>query len=109
MECKVIKRFQDKNTKIIYQIGSIFSSEDEERVDFLQESGFLEKEESAEPGEKNVHQDVDLSGNVDEVNEQITVELGKETLESLLTSEKEGQNRKGVTKHIESLLKVDDK
>lgn len=100
MECKVIKKFQDKNTKAIYPIGSVYKSEDQERVEFLQEIGFLEKEETIEPEEV----DEVLEGNVDEVTAQIKIELGKDRLESLLVSEKEGQDRKGVVKHIEKLL-----
>jgi hypothetical protein len=44
MNAKVLKAFVDKGTKKEYSSGSIYPSSDIERVRFLQEKGFLEKD-----------------------------------------------------------------
>jgi hypothetical protein len=40
----VISAFQDKFTKVHYAKGSYYESNDSERVAFLQEEGFLDRE-----------------------------------------------------------------
>lgn len=45
---KVIKRFRDKNTKKIYNVGEQYDGT-EARVKELQEKGFLEKPKKAPP------------------------------------------------------------
>lgn len=41
----VISRFQDKNTKILFEVGTVYESDDTERVNFLQDEGYLDKED----------------------------------------------------------------
>lgn len=43
MNYKVLKSFIDKNTRIGYNKGNTFSSDDAERVSFLYEKGFIDK------------------------------------------------------------------
>ena len=88
MKAKVIKKFRDKFTKKIYDIGSEFEGK-EDRVSGLQKKGYLESSL--------------LDGNVEEVISAING-LDKEELEKLLAEEKQGKNRKTVIEHIESLL-----
>lgn len=37
----VLKAFRDKNTKIHHAVGSSYTSEDPDRISFLQEQGFI--------------------------------------------------------------------
>lgn len=90
MKATVLKRFKDKFTGKIYNIGYIYKSS-EERVKELQEMGFL--------GEVSI-----IDGNVEEI-KVVTESLDKESLKDLLEKEQKGKNRKGVIEHIESLLK----
>lgn len=43
MDYKVLKPFIDKQTKIGYNTGNTFSSDDAERVSFLSNQGYIEK------------------------------------------------------------------
>lgn len=43
-EYVVISAFRDKNTKEHYAVGSLYSSDEPERVKFLQEEGYLANE-----------------------------------------------------------------
>lgn len=43
MNFNVVKPFIDKNTNIGYNAGSTFKSDDEERVSFLTDKGYLEE------------------------------------------------------------------
>lgn len=97
MKAKVNKRFRDKETKRVYNVGpkSIFEGK-QSRVEELQKLGFL--------GEKVKEEPSLLDGNVSQVTESITSELEKDKLQELLKEEKDKDNRKGVIKHIESLL-----
>ncbi|MET1247650.1 hypothetical protein ABWW58_02540 [Sporolactobacillus sp. STCC-11] len=47
MNVKVLNAFVDKKTKKEYSSGSIYPSSDIERIHFLQEKGFLEKDAPA--------------------------------------------------------------
>jgi hypothetical protein len=95
MDAKVIKRFRDKNSKKVYSSGDKYQGS-KERVEFLQNKGFLEKPLQKDPSL--------LDGNVGEVTAVITADLGKEELEKLLQEETNDKNRKGVIEHIEGLL-----
>jgi hypothetical protein len=99
MEIKVIKRFRDKNTNEVYRAGALYQSDDEERISFLQNSGYLEKSEKQESL---------LDQNVDEIKAAITADMGVDELKALSKEESGGKNRKGVIEHIDSLLKVED-
>lgn len=44
----VVSRFQDKNTKDLFEAGSVYETDDTKRVKFLQEEGYLEKEETSD-------------------------------------------------------------
>jgi hypothetical protein len=103
MEIKVLKRFKDKNTKKVYPVGALYQSNDEERVLFLQDGGYLEKADPPSPEEVEAKQLLDQ--NVDSVKKSILSELGKGKLNNLLSVEKGDKNRKGVIDHIEGLLK----
>lgn len=48
----VTSAFQDKFTKVHYEVGSAYESEDAERVTFLQEEGFLGEEVQDTPGKE---------------------------------------------------------
>lgn len=41
MKSEVIKRFRDKETDTIYNVGSSFESTDNDRVNYLEQKGFL--------------------------------------------------------------------
>lgn len=41
VQYKVLKRFQDKDTKVLYSPDSFYANEDQERVDFLIKEGYL--------------------------------------------------------------------
>lgn len=98
MKAKVIKRFRDKPTNIVYESGIYEASE--KRVKQLQDLGYLESEKNDDtPKENSI-----LDGNVGEVTKNVTDEFSKEELEDLLKEEESEENRKGVTKHINSLL-----
>jgi len=43
MSNKVLANFKDKNTKKVYRKGDSYSNDDEKRIAFLIEKGFLEK------------------------------------------------------------------
>lgn len=88
---KVIKRFRDKNTNKVHEIGSSFEGA-EERLSELKELGYLENSEPSI-----------LDGNVQEVINALDG-LSKEELEALLAKEKEDKKRKTVIDYIESLL-----
>ncbi|MBH0174717.1 hypothetical protein IHV09_14205 [Fictibacillus sp. 23RED33] len=103
MEIKVLKRFKDKNTKKVFPVGALYQSDDEERILFLQEKGYLEKSIPLSPEEIEVEQL--LTQNVDAIRKSILSDMGKEKLNNLLAIEKEDKNRKGVIDHIEGLLK----
>ncbi|MED4016987.1 hypothetical protein [Sutcliffiella cohnii] len=45
MSYEVIKSFKDKYTKRLYVVGSGYESEDNERIEHLQELGYLNAEE----------------------------------------------------------------
>jgi hypothetical protein len=45
MANKVVKRFQDKESKDVYNVGDLFEHASAERVAFLVEHGFLDKKE----------------------------------------------------------------
>lgn len=96
MEIKVIKRFRDKDTKEVFAAGALYHSNDEERIKFLQNSGYLEKSEMQESL---------LDQNVEEIKVAITADFGKERLKELFKEEFNSKNRKGVIEHIDSLLK----
>lgn len=107
MEFKVKKPFTDKFTKKLHIKDSIYETYSVDRAKELQKAGYLgeeiKKQESTPPatgGEKSI-----LDENVNTIKEAVTAELGREELEKLLQLESEGNKRKTVIKHIESLLK----
>lgn len=107
MQVKALKRFNDLEAKKIRTAGETFEVS-EERFEVLlaanENEPFVEKLEGEEPP-KQTGVVVNLDEDVKTVNSMINAELGRETLESLLQAEREGKDRKGVTEHIESLLK----
>ena len=104
MELEVIKNFIDKESNNLFRVGSVYKTDDEDRASFLQEKGYLSEISKVDQKTEISELPVDLSGSVEAVNNLITVELGKDALESLLKSEQEGKNRKTVIEHINSLL-----
>jgi hypothetical protein len=104
MEIKVLKRFKDKNTKEVYPEGALYHSDDEERVSFLQEEGYLEQTAPTSPEEVEARQLLDQ--NVDSVKNSILSDFDKVKLNNLLSVEKGNKNRKGVIDHIEGLLEA---
>lgn len=95
MRNEVIKAFIDKDSKKRYPAGALYETADNKRIAYLQQRGFLIPSFS-ETGP--------LDGNVEQVKDRITGELGKAALDSLLVTEKKGKHRKGVIEHIEQLL-----
>ncbi|GAA0313723.1 hypothetical protein GCM10008967_00260 [Bacillus carboniphilus] len=65
----------------------------------------LQPREAVLPLNKN--KTITLEGTVEEVNSQITAEIGEDGLKDLLKAEQEGKNRKGVTEHIQTLLNTE--
>ncbi|MEK4666552.1 hypothetical protein [Niallia sp. FSL R7-0271] len=102
MEYRVIKQFRDKFTKAIFPVDSVYQTEDTERAQYLQESGYLFAEKQEEKSSKGDNSLLDES--VEKIKQSVTEELGKEKLEVLLKLEKESKDRKGVIEHIEELL-----
>lgn len=43
VQYKVLKRFEDKETKVFYSEDGFYAHPDQERIDFLIEKGYLEK------------------------------------------------------------------
>lgn len=43
MEILVLKAFYDKNTHVPYSVGDYYESDDAERIEFLQNEGFLQE------------------------------------------------------------------
>lgn len=46
---KVTSAFQDKDTKAVHALGGFYESDDAKRVKFLQDAGYLEKDEAEFP------------------------------------------------------------
>ncbi|WP_096199509.1 hypothetical protein [Bacillus sp. FJAT-45350] len=116
MEYNVINSFVDKNTKKLYSSltkGTVYVTEDRERATTLIEKGYLEEREpqtrqTEEVSGEGMAISIEvLLGTVAEIIENVTSELTQENLSELLELEKQGENRKGVIKHIESLVKSD--
>jgi len=53
MGYKVISTFRDKFTKKLYEKGGSYNHEDEKRIAFLIEKGFLEGPKKEEPKKKS--------------------------------------------------------
>lgn len=51
MKAKVLKDFIDKNTRLPYRGGDIYENEDEARMAFLHEAGYLSEVEAKAPVE----------------------------------------------------------
>jgi hypothetical protein len=96
MEIKVIKRFRDKETKEVHAAGAVYQSDDEGRISFLQNSGYLEKSEK----QKSL-----LDDNVESIKIAVTPDLGLDEIKALFEEESNGKNRKGVIEHIDGLIK----
>ncbi|TPE68023.1 hypothetical protein [Halalkalibacterium halodurans] len=94
---KILKTFKDKFTKKRHVAGSVYKT-DAQRGAELQEKGYLGEEVQAEL----------LSGNVKEIKQRVTKQLGQKELLNLLELEKNGDKRKSVLAHIESLLGDED-
>lgn len=47
MKHEVIKKFRDKETGIVYDIGSFYESKDDERVVYLESKGFVKSNKKA--------------------------------------------------------------
>ncbi|PLR93194.1 hypothetical protein [Bacillus sp. T33-2] len=102
MKYIVKEHFEDKNTHEIYEVDSLYETDSQERADELRKGGYLGDE--VENSVASV-----LDQNVAEVAAAITSDSHSiEQLEELLKLEEAGENRKGVKKHIESLLKEAD-
>jgi len=99
MEAKVIKRFLDKNTKKVFEVGATYES-GAERIKELQKLGYL-----GELIEKPI--DPRLEGSVQDVKKALDG-LGPDEFRKILVDEKSNKNRKGVIEHIENYLSVID-
>lgn len=100
MEYNVIRKFRDKESFEVLEVGDSFVTDKKERANELQAKGFIGEAIKTETPSI-------LNQNVGEVKISITEEFSKEDLEKLLEQEVSGENRKGVKDHIESLLKGD--
>jgi|GEM_PF-3846709 len=112
MKVKVLRRFNDKHENVIHAVGKVIEVTEERYKEILSVEGepiveILKIEGQDPPRQQELP--IDLAGTVDEVKEALEDGFEKETLELILKAEQEGENRKGVTKYVESLLKVDDK
>jgi hypothetical protein len=106
MKVKVLRRFNDKVNKVIQPVGKVIEVTEERYEEIIaaaKEDPFVEIVESGD-SQTEVELPVDLTGTVDEVNDQITSELDKDALTLIHKTEKEGKNRKGVIEHIEHFL-----
>nr|WP_309099074.1 hypothetical protein [Fredinandcohnia onubensis] len=113
IKAKVLRIFLDKQMNAVHPVGKVIEVSEERFEEILsaEENSLVELVDGEiiptdPPGGNDLP--IDLGSNVETLKEKITAELGKEDLELLLKSEKEGQNRKGVVKHLEYLLKEDD-
>lgn len=105
MKYLVIDRFADKNTGELFEVGSVYETNDQARADEIKEAGYLGAVIEEVPNE-NPFKEL-LSKNVSEITSTVDDTYTKEQLEGLLQLETEGENRKGVKKHLEALLKGD--
>jgi len=110
MKVKILRRFNDRINNVIHAVGTVIEVTEERYEEILAVEGdpmveAFEEENQGPPKDLPV----DLNGTVDEIKVALENGYEKEDLELLLKKELEGENRKGVTKHIETLLKVDDK
>jgi hypothetical protein len=94
LKYKVMKRFKPHNGFEPFEIGSDYETDNKREAEALAKAGLIEK--GKEPSL--------LDGNVSKVKEAITSDLNKEELRALKEAEKEGDNRKSVIKHFDSLL-----
>lgn len=110
---KVIKRFRDKETRKIYNVGETYDGT-KARAKEIADKGFIEESEGSEEGNEDnsgstnetaASLDVEniLNSNIESIKEKVD-EVDKELLSVILETEKGNQNRKGVIEHIESLL-----
>jgi hypothetical protein len=99
MNYNVIQRFRDKESLEVFEVGDTFQSDNKTRVLELKRNGFIEDA----PKQESI-----LDGNVQEIIELLTKDLGREKLLELLDEESKGKDRKTVKEHIESLLSEDD-
>jgi hypothetical protein len=99
MNFNVVQRFRDKESLNVFEVGNTFQSDNKNRVLELKRNGYIEDA----PKPESV-----LDGNVQDVINILTKELGREKLLELLDEESKGKNRKTVKEHIESLLSEDD-
>lgn len=99
MNAKVLKAFVDKGSRKEFSSGSIYPSSDIERIRFLQEKGYLEKDEA--PEEPDTDQ-------VDEEKEADDKELPDELkhLGGGVYELPNGEHVKGKKKALEELKKL---
>lgn len=90
----VTKKFRDKYTNVTYPIGRVYKSDDDKRIQFLLDEGYIETQETQSL----------LDGTVEQVKAAITDDANEEELNALLAEEQAGKNRKGVVDHINGLL-----
>ncbi len=70
MSHKVIHRFRDKNSYQFYDKGDSYSHEDEERIAFLIEEGFLEGDQTNEDPQENGKEENPVDDQPPQVNEE---------------------------------------
>jgi hypothetical protein len=99
MNFNVIQRFRDRESLEVFEVGSTFQSDNKNRALELKRNGFIEDD----PKQESI-----LDGNVQDVVNGLTKELGREKLLELLDEESNGKARKTIKEHIESLLSEDD-
>ena len=101
---EVLVTFRDRKGKEKYDASKLptvpkdssYESDDTKWTSYLVEKGIL-KRISKTPS-------INLEGNIKEVTQSLTKELGDSFLNDVLAEEKANKNRKGVIEHIESLL-----
>lgn len=112
MKVKALRNYFDIKAKVRRKRGDTFEVSEEryEEINSTSEGELVQKIDETPPINDNDNEnEMDLlNGNVEETKNSITADLGKETLELLLSKEKEGKNRKGVIEHIQSLLEEGD-
>lgn len=102
---EVLQPFTDKDTFKEYAVVHKYESDNPERVAFLREKGYLGKEVEEKPAEtEQTPVQKALEGNVDEVKANVDT-LTVDELKEALEIEQKQKNRKGVTDHINDLLK----
>lgn len=106
MKYLVTSRFIDKNTNELFEVGTVYETNNQERAIEIKKAGYLG--ELIEDISPNGPYKQLLSKNVSEITSTVDENYTSDQIRELLQLEAEGENRKGVKKHLENLLKGED-